>query len=80
MLDIVSITSQGQLTIPKSIRRQFGIGGSTKATIKKIGNSIVVEPRKSFSSLGGSLNSGIVATEADLAEARNNFSSKWPRK
>ncbi|MFC1790724.1 AbrB/MazE/SpoVT family DNA-binding domain-containing protein, partial [Patescibacteria group bacterium] len=35
MPQLVSITSQGQLTIPKSMRESFGIKGATKATIKK---------------------------------------------
>lgn len=80
MLNLVSITSQGQLTIPKSIRKQFGISGSTKATIKKVGSSIIVEPRNDFWSLGGSLGSTIKATDEDLRKARDNFQKVWPRK
>lgn len=80
MLDIVSITSQGQLTVPRWIRDQFGIKGPVKASIKKVGNSILVEPKNDFWSLGGSLSSEIKATGKDLRSVRDNFHKKWPRK
>lgn len=80
MQEIVSITSQGQLTIPASIRQSFGIKGSTKAIIKKEGDLIIVKPKKDFWSLESSLNSEIKLTDDDLKKARESFSKNWPKK
>lgn len=79
MQDIVSITSQGQLTIPMSIRRSFGIKGSVKAIIRKENNLIVVEPKKDFWSLEGSLNSEVKLSDKELQETRESFSKKWSK-
>lgn len=79
MQNIVSITSQGQLTIPMSIRRSFGIKGSTKAIVRKEDNLIVVEPKKDFWSLEGSLASEVKLSDKELQEARESFSKNWPR-
>lgn len=35
MNHVVSITSQGQLTIPKALRQAFGICGRSKAAVSK---------------------------------------------
>jgi len=79
MQDIVSITSQGQLTIPASIRRSFGIKGPVKARIKRENNFIIVEPKKDFWLLEGSLASDIKLSDKDLQEARESFSKNWPK-
>ncbi len=79
MQDIVSITSQGQLTIPVSIRKFFNIKGSTKAVIRKEGNLIIVEPKKDFWSLEGSLSSEIKLSDEELKKARESFSKIWPK-
>ena len=80
MSDIVSITSQGQLTIPVSIRQSFGIKGSVKAFIRKEENLIIVEPKKDFWSLESSLASDIKLSDKQLKEARESFSKNWPEK
>ena len=79
MAQAVSITSQGQLTIPKAIRDAFGIHDMVKAFIKKEGNKIVVEPKTDFWSLSGSLESKISLTDKDLKKARQAFSNKWAK-
>ena len=76
---IVSITSQGQLTIPKPILRKFGIIKGAKAIIKQVGNEIVVQPKKSFWDLGGSLGGKIKLSDAQLRTARNDFEKHWAR-
>lgn len=76
---IVTITSQGQLTIPQSIREHFGISGSTKAILKVEGHTIVVEPKHDFWSLSGSLKSRIKLSDAQLKRARKAFEKEWPR-
>lgn len=79
MQDIVSITSQGQLTIPMSIRRSFGIKGSVKAIVRREKNIIIVEPKKDFWSLEGALVSEIKLSDKELHEARESFSKNWPK-
>ncbi len=79
MAQAVSITSQGQLTIPKSIRDSFGIHGMVKAFIKKEGNKIIVEPKTDFWSLPGSLKSEISLSDKELKKARQDFSKKWAK-
>ena len=77
---VVSITSQGQLTIPKAIRESFDISRASKAVVKRIGNKIVVEPKSDFWSLGGSLKSKIKLTDKQLREARLSFGKNWAEK
>lgn len=52
---IVSITSQGQISIPAKIRRELGLNRNKKALVKREGNKLVVEPVGDFLALGGSL-------------------------
>lgn len=79
MQDIVSITSQGQLTIPVDIRKLFNIKGAVKASIKKEGNVIIVEPKKDFWTLEGLLSSEIKLSDEELKKARESFSKIWPK-
>jgi len=80
MEQMVTITKQGQLTIPKKVLKMFGIRGSTKAKIKVNNGKIVVEPKKDFWSLAGSLSTGIRLSDKQLKEARKAFEREWPRK
>jgi bifunctional DNA-binding transcriptional regulator/antitoxin component of YhaV-PrlF toxin-antitoxin module len=79
MQKVVSITSQGQLTIPQKMRDYFGIKGAVKAIIEKKDNVFIVKPQKSFWSLSGSLKSDINLTDEQLREARNEFSKSWSK-
>ena len=74
-----TITTQGQLTLPKIIRNAFSINGATKAMVKKIGNTIVVTPKGDFWSLKGSLKSKTSLSDKELRQARDAFSKKWRR-
>lgn len=80
MSQIVSITSQGQLTIPKSFLEDWGITSATKAIVHKKGNTMVVSPTKDFWSLAGFLKSDIVLSDEDLSKARQSFSKNWGQK
>ncbi len=79
MSQIASITSQGQLSIPKSFLKELGIESATKAVIEKRGKSLVVTPKKDFWSLEGSLKSDIVLSDEELRKARDSFSKNWAR-
>jgi len=62
-----------------SIRRSFGIKGSVKAIIRKEKNLIIVEPKKDFWSLEGSLASDVKLSDKELKEARESFSKNWAK-
>jgi len=80
MQQIVSITSQGQLTIPKSFLLDLGIDSSTKAVIIKKGRVLEVHPKRDFWSLAGSLKSSVKLTDEELKKAREEFSNSWAKK
>jgi len=80
MQAIVSITSQGQVTIPKEMRDVFGITGSTKALARRVGKQIIIEPQTDFFSLAGSLGGEVKLSDEELRQARDQFSKKWSRK
>lgn len=77
MQQVISITSQGQINIPKPWLRDMGINHGVKAVIRKIGKKIVMEPKKDFWSLAGSLKSKITATDKQLKKAREDFNKHW---
>jgi len=79
-LQLVSITSQGQLTIPKDFREALGITSQAKAEIKLEGDELVVKPKKDFWSLGGSLKSKVILTDKQLNQARKAFETSWAEK
>lgn len=79
MQKTVSITSQGQLTIPQKMRDFFNIKGAVKATIEKKGDLIIVKPQKDFWSLSGSLKSEVTLTDAQLNKAKKAFSKEWSK-
>ena len=53
MSHLVSITSQGQISIPAAIRRELGLDKYKKVFVEKKGNSVVVEPADDFLKLEG---------------------------
>lgn len=51
---IVSVTSQGQISIPAKIRRELGLNICKKALVKSDGTRMIIEPVRDFLDLGGS--------------------------
>lgn len=49
----VSITSQGQISIPAKFRRELGLEKTKKANISKEGNRLIIEAADDLLSLGG---------------------------
>ncbi|KKU25593.1 MAG: hypothetical protein UX37_C0018G0011 [Microgenomates group bacterium GW2011_GWA2_46_16] len=80
MQTIVSITSQGQVTIPKEMRDAFRITGSVKALARRVGKQIIIEPQTDFFDLAGSLSGSTKLSDEELRQAREQFSKQWPRK
>lgn len=60
MQQIVSITSQGQITIPAALRKKLALHIYNKALIRREKNKIIVEPVPDILSLGGILEDKIV--------------------
>lgn len=77
---MVTITRQGQVTIPRSLRTRFRIKGSTKAMIADERGRIVITPKISFSSLAGSLKSTTKLTDQQIKKARAAFAKEFCRK
>jgi AbrB family looped-hinge helix DNA binding protein len=53
MTYIVSITSQGQMTIPAEIRLALGLQKASKAIVSTVGGKMVVEPEPDIMDLYG---------------------------
>lgn len=51
----VSITSQGQISIPINIRRELGLSKKKKALVSVENGKMLVEPVKDFLELRGSM-------------------------
>ncbi len=54
-MQLVSITSQGQITIPAQLRRKYNFASSEKVLVKEEQGKIIVEPVFDLDSLAGSL-------------------------
>ena len=54
-MQIVSITSQGQISIPAKMRRELGLNKERKALVSIDGGKVIVEPVKDLLELKGSL-------------------------
>jgi len=57
MQQVVSITRQGQITLPTAIRRLFGLDKFKKVLVRAQTNQIIVEPMTDFSKMAGILKS-----------------------
>ena len=55
MQQVVSITSQGQITLPAAIRRLFGLDKFKKVLVRAQTNQIIIEPMTDFSKMAGIL-------------------------
>lgn len=53
MTYFITITSQGQISIPAPIRRRFALDKIKKATLEVKNNKIIIEPIKDLSELKG---------------------------
>lgn len=72
----VSITSQGQISIPSKLRRELGLEKIGKAQVFQEGNRIIIEPIKDFLQLGGSLKTKIKASPGKIRRAFEGYLAK----
>lgn len=77
MSQVVSITSQGQLTIPKNIRDSLNINGAIKAVVEVVDEQIIVKPKLDFWALRGIAKGKIKLTDEQLRAARRQFEKEW---
>lgn len=73
MVYTVSITSQGQVSIPAKLRRQLGLDKSRQALVSVEKGKIIIEPVKDFLELGGSLKTDIKATPRQIRRAFEKY-------
>ena len=69
----VSITSQGQISIPAPLRRKLGLDKHKKAFVSEQDGKILVEPVKDLLELRGSLKTKIRATPRQIREAFEQY-------
>ncbi len=73
MVYTVSITSQGQISIPAKFRRQLGLNKGRKALVSLEDKGLVIKPIKDFLELGGSLKTNIKATPRQIRESFEQY-------
>lgn len=72
----VSVTSQGQISIPAKIRRELGLDKNGKALVFLEKGKVVIEPVKDLLELRGSLKTKIKATPSRVREAFETYLAK----
>lgn len=77
---IVSLTSQNQITLPMRMVKKLGKNRPKNMMVYMTEGRFVVKPIPSFWSLKGSLKSDVVLTDDQLYEAKGEFEKKWAQK
>ncbi len=77
---IVSLTSQNQISIPVNMSRVWGKVKPKKLMVTLIGEELRIKPVTDFRALKGMLKSDIKLTDKQLFEAKGEFEKKWSRK
>lgn len=72
----VTITSQGQISIPAKIRRQLGLDKTKKALLTVEENRVIIEPVKDLLELAGSLKTNVKANPGQIREAFGRYLGK----
>lgn len=73
---MVSITSQGQISIPAPIRRKLGLDKSRKAVVTEKNGKLLIEPVKDLLDLQGSLKTNITASPQEIRQAFEEYIAK----
>ena len=69
----VSITSQGQISIPVHFRQKLGLNKKSKAFVTEQKGKLIIEPVKDFLECGGSLKTKIKASPHQVREAFEKY-------
>lgn len=74
MNSTISITSNWQIHIPKSVREKLGITTATQASLTLRGDEIIIKPKKSkFLSSAGVLNKDFQKNNIDINRIRDQI-------
>lgn len=73
MSHTVTITSQGQISIPASLRKKLGLDKTKKALVTEKGGKILISPVKDLLELKGSLKTPISATPSQIRQAFEDY-------
>ncbi len=76
MIYTVSITSQGQISIPIGLRRKLGLDKSKRALVTEIEGKIVLEPVKDLLDLKGSLKTNLPPSPTKVRKAFEQYLAK----
>lgn len=72
----VSITSQGQISIPARLRRKLGLNKLNKALVTEKRGKIFIEPIKDLLELKGSLKTNVSASSSEIRQAFEEYRAK----
>lgn len=73
----VSITSQGQISIPAPLRKKMGLDKLKHATVKEEEGRLVIEPIKDLLDLRGSLKTDVSSvTSSQIRQSFEEYLSK----
>lgn len=76
----VSITSQGQVTIPSAVRKKLNIQKQGKGILSVRDGSMHIKPIGSFWDIPKMAKTSIKLTDAQLRKARDAFETDWAEK
>jgi AbrB family looped-hinge helix DNA binding protein len=72
----VTITSQGQISIPVHLRRKLGLDITKKALVTEKDGKILIEPIKDLLELKGSLKTRISGSPIRIRQAFENYTAQ----
>ena len=72
----VSITSQGQISIPAPIRRKLGLDKKRKASVSLQGDKVIVEPIKDLLDFSGTFKTRKKGTPSQIRKAFGEYLAK----
>lgn len=76
MTFLVSVTSQGQISIPASLRRKFGFNKTKKAFVSDQNGKLTVEPVKDFLEFYGAFQTKKKISSRKIRKAFESYLAK----
>lgn len=73
MIYTVSITSQGQMSIPAPLRKKMGLNKSGRASVTEKEGKLIIEPIRDLLELRGSLKTDISATPSQIRQGFEEY-------
>ncbi len=73
----VSITSQGQITIPSAVRKKLNIKKQSKGILSVRDKGFYIKPVGSFWDIPKMVKTSVRLTDVQLRKARDAFETDW---